>query len=142
MFHVFQFGGGEWLGIFPSPEAYIGGWGTSTTMSLRVVCSRLVFGEVASPNTRTSEAYCCKLAGRIWSLWRSQKSDTSPTGCNRRERKLNIFSNPRAFIEAGLRIPELISIYVDVGMKIEISPSPKAHIKGKNSEFFQVSETI
>ena len=29
-------------------------------------------------------------------------------------------------IEAGLRIPEPISIYVDVGMKIEIFPSPRA----------------
>ena len=41
-------------------ETYIGG-GTSTTMSLRVVCSWLMFGEVTSPNTCTSEAYCCKL---------------------------------------------------------------------------------
>ena len=39
---------------------------TSTTMSLRIWCSRLVFREVA--NTRTSEAYCCKLTGRVWSL--------------------------------------------------------------------------
>ena len=49
-----------WLRIFPSPIAYMGG-GTSTIISLRVVCSRLVFGEVTSPNTRTSE----ELKGRV-----------------------------------------------------------------------------
>jgi len=56
---------------------------------LHVVCSRLVFEEVASPNTRTSEAYCCKLTERVW---RKQKSDTSLTGCDQRKGKLNIFS--------------------------------------------------
>ena len=45
-----------------SQSLYIGG--ISTTMSLRVVCSRLVFGKVTFPNTRTSEARC-KLTGRV-----------------------------------------------------------------------------
>ena len=60
----FNMEGGGWLGIFPILKAYIGGE-TSTTMSFRVVCSRLVFGEVTFPNTRTSEAYCYKLTGRV-----------------------------------------------------------------------------
>ena len=48
MFHVFRHGG-KWLGIFFQVPKPIQGGGTSTTMSLRVVCSRLVFEEVTSP---------------------------------------------------------------------------------------------
>ena len=29
------------------------------------VFSQLVFGEVTFPNSRTSEAYCCKLTGSV-----------------------------------------------------------------------------
>ena len=78
MFHVFQYGRGGWLGIFQVPKPIQGGR-TSTTMSLCVVCSRLVFGEVASPNTRTSEAYCCKLIGGVWSLYGGEKRMTPRT---------------------------------------------------------------
>ena len=99
-----------------SQSLYSGG--ASTTMSLRVVCSQLVFGEVTSPNTRPSEVYCSKLTGRVWSFWSLFGGDkkvtprtshlallgASSTGCNRRKGKLNIFSNPRACIEAELRI--------------------------------------
>ena len=56
-------------------KLYIGK-GTSTTMSLRVVCPRLVFGEVTSTNTRTSEAYWYKLTGRVWSLYGGDKRVT------------------------------------------------------------------
>ena len=59
-----------------------------------------------------------------------------------KEEEAQHFSNPRARVEAGLRIPEPISIYVDVGRKIEIFPSLKAHMKGENSKFFQAPETI
>ena len=130
-------------------------------MSLRVVCSRLVFGEVASPNTRTSEAFCCqltervwslntrtseafccKLTERVWSLWRRQKDDTShlvtlgalSTGCNRRKGMLNIFSNPRTCIEAKLRRR----------LQRGIFPSPKASpykpIQRQSLKFFQVPD--
>jgi len=62
MSDVFQYRGGRgrgWLGIFPIFKVYI------ETMSLRVECSGLMFGEVAN---RTSETYCCKFTGRVWSL--------------------------------------------------------------------------
>ena len=75
------------------------------------------------------------------------KSDTShlttlgasPTGCNRRKRKLNIFSNPRACIEAKLRIfpspRAYLRIYVDVGMKIEIFPCPRTQEEARAWNF-------
>ena len=62
MFHVFQYGG--WLGISPSSQAYIGGGDvhhyelTCCVLTARVRGSHL-------PKTRTSEAYCCKLTGRV-----------------------------------------------------------------------------
>jgi len=37
-------------------------------------------------------------------MWRRQKSDTSPIGCNWRKGNFNIFLNPRACREAELRI--------------------------------------
>ena len=65
MFHVFQYGGRrEGRGIFFSPKAYMGG-GTSTTMSLRVECSRLVFGEVASQTLSLPRPTAVSLQGEF-----------------------------------------------------------------------------
>ena len=72
---------------------------------LRVVCSRFVFGEVTSPNTRTSEAYCCKLTGRFWSLYGGDKRVTPRQQAVIEGRGSSTFySNPKACIEAELRI--------------------------------------
>ena len=51
----------------------------------------------------------------------------SPTGCNRRKGKLNIFSNPRACIKAEFRIfpsPRASNAYIEA--ELEIFPSPRA----------------
>ena len=59
-----------------SQSLYRGGGKERLPLWARVVCSRLVFGEVTSPNTRTSEAYCCKLTGRVKSLYGGDKRVT------------------------------------------------------------------
>ena len=61
----FNMGGGR-LGIFPIPKAYIEGGETSTTMNLRVGCTRL-------------EAYCCKFSGRVWSVYGGEMRVTPRT---------------------------------------------------------------
>jgi len=69
------------------------------------------------------------LTGRVWSLpiWRRQKSDTSPTGCNRRRGKLKIFLNSGAYIVAEL----------------EIFPSPRAQEEESSGvKFLQVPRPI
>jgi len=82
MFHVFQYGRGGMARNFPKSQSLYMGRGTSTTMSLRVVCLRLGFVEVTnttSPNTRISEAYCCKFTGSVWNLYGGDKRMTPRT---------------------------------------------------------------
>ena len=74
-------------------------------MSVSVVCSRLVFREVASPNTRTRSVL-------------------------RKKAVIEVRGSSTFF-----QVPEPISVYVDVGMKIEIFPSPRAQEEARAWNF-------
>ena len=121
---------GKWLGIFPSPKAHIGGGRTSTTISLRVVCSRLVFREVTSPNTRTSNAHCCMLTGRVQSLYGGDKRVKPRQQAVIEGRESSTFFQILELVQRQssefFQVLQPIFKYVDVGMKIEIFPSPRA----------------
>ena len=134
----------------------------STTMSLRVVYSRLVFGEVTSPNTRTFKAYDCKLIGRVLSLYGEDKRVTPHTSLRSvlrqqaviagrgaqhffksqsmyRGRAQNFSKSQSLGGGSGMELPEFFQV-PEPRRKLGrgILPSPKAHIKGENSEFSQV----
>ena len=77
-------GEGGWLGIFPSPKAYMGGeaqnlsnfqslyrgGGASTTMSYVLSAHGSCLGR---------SAYWCKFTGRVWSLYGGDKRVTPRT---------------------------------------------------------------
>ena len=81
------------LKIFLNLRAYIEGGKRLPLWAYRLNASWLVF--------RDSKSYCYESTGRAWNLYggESQKSDTSPTGCPQRRRKLGIFLSPRACTE-------------------------------------------
>ena len=105
-------------------------------MSLRVVCSRLVFGEVTSPNTRTSEAYCCcKLTGRVQSLYEGDKKVTPRQQASIEGRGSSTFFQIPKPVQRQSSEPISVQAYVDVGMKIEIFPSPRAQEEARAWNF-------
>ena len=85
MFHVFQYGWGRGgcLEIFMSPKAYMG-------KKLRIfpIIKAYIEGEktlATTPNTRTSETYCCKFTERVWSLYGGDKRITPRTSLRSKE---------------------------------------------------------
>ena len=102
MFHVFQYGGGGGLRIFPSPKAYIEGENVyHYELTCWVLMARVWGGRQTLAFTRSTAV---SLQGEFGAYMEETEEWQLATGCNQRRGKLKLFLNPKAYIEAELRI--------------------------------------